>query len=135
VKNFLKYFGFFCLGIIAASLAATAVIIYQGISSMRNALGGMDDYTCNQFLYDMTADGTNKMVPLLFASIAYGDAVGADKTRAEFTANGIEPSVRKAAALCQANPKQKLLDAFASSIVKAPASVSPSSPVSGTVSQ
>lgn len=129
MTTFLKYFGLFCLGVITAAVAATAVIIYQGVSTMRLALGGIDDYTCSQFLYDMTEQGTNKMVPLLFASIAYGEANGAEVTRAELVQNGIEPAVRKAAALCQANHGQKLLDAFASSIVKAPAAVSPSTPI------
>lgn len=132
MTTFLKYFGLFCLGLITAAIAATAVILYQGVSTMSRYLQGIDDYTCHQFLYDMTHEGTAKMVPLLFSSIAYGDAVGAEQTRNAFGDAGIEPAVRKGIELCRNAPQAKLLDAFASSIVNGAGGVSPSTPVSPT---
>lgn len=119
MTKILKYLGVFCLIAIALSLTFCSVGVYQGIQTANRLFAGADNYTCRQFLYDVEKPETDKLAPLVIATIAYGttSSTQVDDQRQTDTINlGMEPAVRKVYALCKGNLSERVLNLFTASI-------------------
>ena len=135
----------FGLGALAAIVLVGAFVMFQTFNSINKYFSGMDTYTCRQFEYDLTHEDTDKMFPVMVATLAYGDkfkdeAGQLDTTalRKEFDGKGIKPAVQKVLQLCQGNPGRKVLSVFVADIVSStlpPAAPSATTPAAASQKQ
>lgn len=137
----LRFILIFAGGSAVTMLLVALFVVFQSVNTLNRYFAGMDSYTCGQFTYDMTHEDTDKMFPMAVATIAYGkgvkDAQGnTDGATLESTlaSGGIEPAVKKVLNACQQRkPNTKLLDMFATEVVKQ-AGVSPTTQVAASIS-
>ncbi len=139
MKNIFKYLGAFFLVAVAASLAFCSVGVYNGMQTVSRLLAGADNYTCRQFMYDMTDPHADKAAAILIATTLYGglgqaDTLISEANRQDIVDNGAEAAVAKTTALCQGKPDERLLNLFAQSLVSPTAAGVSSSMVPSAVS-
>ena len=138
MNTFLKYLGAFCLLSIAASLAFCSIGVYNGMQTFNKLFAGADNYTCRQFLYDLSEPQADKSPAIVIAVALYGTGAGQadDATLAanqtSLRQQGAQAAVAQVTSLCRGKPDERLLNLFAQSLVSPTAAGVSSSTVSVT---
>jgi hypothetical protein len=121
MTKFLKYLAIFCAISLLASLTFLGFALYQAISTANRYFAGADDYTCRQFVYDLDHDETDKMLPIILATAAYGKMESVSPTFEEsIRKDGITPAARKVYAACKVQPGTRVINLFAAEITGSP---------------
>lgn len=116
-----KILGLLCLVAIAVALAVLATGIYQAVSTLNRYLASADTYTCTQFVYDVEHEETDKLAPLMLATIAYGEGeVSKTTLREQLREGGIAPAVTKVYNACKQTPDVKVLNLFVADVTGQP---------------